>query len=220
MNNNSLRLAIENGDEPAVEAILQSDSGATNRPISWLMNQANVSDPLHYVSDCCFNGSLTNGSEAAIARLLLKHGARVDGNDGRESPLIGAASLGVSSVAEILIGAGADVRLTSVFGANALHWAAYVGLPETVALLLANGAEIETRCTEFAATPLFWAVQGFSRHGPKRKRDQLGAARVLIDAGACADTCNKLGTSLLERAGESDSPKMRDLIQARLAASV
>jgi ankyrin repeat protein len=73
------------------------------------LNQTNVTDPLHYVSDCCFHGYLTNGQEARIAQLLLDHGANLDGNDGRESPLIGATSLGVPAVAEVLISTGADI---------------------------------------------------------------------------------------------------------------
>ena len=213
-----LRQAIESSDEDAIETILRLSPDAANRPISWELNQTNISDPLHYISDCCFNGVLNNGKEAGLARLLLKHGANVNGNDGRESPLIGATSLGVPAVAEVLVAAGADIKLTSIFGANALHWAAYIGLPSTVSLLLQNGAEIETRCTEFGATPLFWAVQGFSRYGPKEKKDQLGAAKVLIDAGASVNTSNVEGTSLLERAGDSDSPLMSDLVEASLAS--
>ena len=211
-----LRQAIESGDEDAAAAILRSDPACANRPISWQLNRANLSDPLHYVSDCCFNGTLSDGQAGRFARLLLAHGARVEGSDGRESPLLGATSLGVPAVAEALIAAGANIQATSIYGATALHWAAYMGLPSTLSLLLEQGAEIEAKCTGFGATPLFWAVQGFSRFGPEKKNDQLGAAKVLIDAGANVKARNAEGTSVLERAGDSDSPEMRDLIESKL----
>ena len=132
--------------------------------------------------------------------------------------MIAATSLGMPAVAQVLVAAGADIRLTSVFGANALHWAAFKGLPATVSLLLENGPELETKCTAFGATSLFWAVQGFSRYGPKEKKDQLGAVKVLIDAGANVNTSNVEGTSVRERAGDSDSPLMTDLIEASLTS--
>jgi ankyrin repeat protein len=138
-----------------VQSVLHADRGLANRTIHWYLNQPNESDPLHYVSDCVGNGSLVNGSEGEIAKLLVEHGARVDGSAGREAPLIAAASLGAGRVARVLIDAGADLEITGLFGARALHWAAWTGASAIVELLIGRGAEIEKRCSEFGATPLF-----------------------------------------------------------------
>lgn len=209
-----VRELIEAGAVEALDALLRTHPGGANEKITWVLNQKNQSDPLHYVSDCVFNGWLTNGREAQIAKVLLGHGAALDGSNNAESPLIGATSLSAEGVAQVLLDAGADVHRTSVFGANALHWAAFVGTPTTVERLLTRGAPLETRCTEFAATPLFWAVQGFSQFGPKEKAEQVAAATVLIAAGADVRTRNVEGVSAIARAQQSASQEMLELLQA------
>jgi ankyrin repeat protein len=235
--------AIERGDVERVASVLSSTPEAA-QTIRWGENQQNQTDPLHYVSDCYFNDSLgndslgndslgndspgndspgndtpgnkTHGNEARTTQTLLSFGAIQNGTSGRETPLIGARSLGAANVAKVLIVAGADIEATSIFGANALHWAAFMGMPDTVNLLLDHGAALETRCREFGSTPLFWAVQGFSRYGPRHKNDQTGAARMLLERGAIAHTLNIEGVSAKERAGEADSDAMRRLIKSYL----
>lgn len=208
----AFRHSIETGSVDMVEQLLLAHPEYANQRITWQLNQTNQSDPLHYVSDARFNGWLTNGREGEIAQLLLQHGAAVNGNDGAESPLIGAASLSAVEVAEVLLAAGADVHRTAVHGATALHWAAWVGKPELVRSLLDHGAILEQKCTGFEATPLFWAVQAFSQHGPEIKADQLGAAKVLLEAGADPRRCNSEGASALDRSQASPSQAMQELL--------
>lgn len=206
------RLAIEHGDADAVAAALLASPERANRTIHWYLNQPNESDPLHYVCDCVCNGTLTNGSEGEIAKLLIGSGARVDGTPGRESPLIAAASLGVPRVARVLVDAGANLRATAVFGAGALHWAAWTGAAEVVKLLIAHGAELEEKCAEFGATPLFWAAHGYSPQGPAEKSGQVECARALIEAGAVIETSNKAGESLFEVAKRCAARDLYDLL--------
>jgi ankyrin repeat protein len=208
----SLRLAIERGDAPGVAAALQSAPGLANRTIHWYLNQPNESDPLHFVCDCVCNGLLTNGKEGEIARLLISHGADIDGTHGRESPLIAASSLGAGRVAAVLIDAGANLEATAVFGARALHWAAWTGDSKTVELLLARGAAMEKKCSEFGATPLFWAVHGFGPQGPKDKTGQVAAARALIKAGATIATSNKSGETAIELSKRCATRDMQELL--------
>ena len=170
--NNSFRKLIETGDVEGIKAALESNPGLANETIVWFLNQENESDPLHYVSDCVFNGLLSHQNALAIARLLLEFGAQANGSKGRETPLIGATSLGVSDVACLLIDSGAELESTSIFGSRALHWAASVGLPETVEKLIDHGAELEAKCTEFGATPLFWAVHAMGPDGPNKKKNR------------------------------------------------
>ena len=209
----SLDLAIRSGDIEGARRALQADRAVANRTIRWFLNQTNESDPLHYVSDCVSHEWLTNGTAGEIAKMLLAHGAAVDGTDGRESPLIASVSLGAASVSRVLIEAGAQLEVVSVFGARALHWAAWMGAASTVELLLARGAEIEVRCTEFGATPLFWAVHGYGRDGPDGSKDQVAAARLLIKAGANVATANKHGLTALELSRQNDRPDMYEVLR-------
>lgn len=213
MTSGKLRRLIEQGDVQGVRRALHSDPELANETIRWQLNQDNDSEPLHYISDCVGNGWLTNGKEGDLAELLLAHGAALNGTEGRESPLIAAASLGAEKVARVLIAAGADLEATSVYAARALHWAAWMGTSTTVELLVARRAQIEARDLQFGATPLFWAVHGYGPNGPKMKQDQVGAARVLIDAGASVRTGNKHGLSAVELAKSYESRDMYELLE-------
>jgi ankyrin repeat protein len=212
--NDEFRLLIERGDVEGVRRALRADASLANRTIHWYLNQQNKSDPLHFVSDCVGNGLLSDVVAGNIAVVLLEYGAVIDGTEGHETPLIASASIGAPSVSKVLIGAGAQLENTSIFGARALHWAAWMGTTSTVELLIAQGAEIELKCSEFGATPLFWAVHGYSPHGPKEKADQVGAARSLIKAGAKIDTSNKHGLSALELAKSCAKNDLYGLLHA------
>jgi ankyrin repeat protein len=204
---------IEVGDAQGVRSALSSDPELANRTILWYLNQPNESDPLHYVSDCLCHGTLTNDTEGEIAKLLLAHGASINGTQGRESPLIAAASLGADLVARVLVESGAELESTALFGARALHWAAWTGASSTVQLLIERGARFDVKCSEFGATPLFWAVHGYGPHGPAEKLDQVGAARALIKAGAKVETSNKHGESALTAAQRCARPDMYELLR-------
>jgi uncharacterized protein len=212
MSDDSFRRLIEQGDVDGLRHALERDPTLANRTIHWHLNQDNQSDPLHYVCDCVGQGWLTNGREGEIAELLLAHGAAIEGNEGRESPLIGATSLYADKVAAVLIKAGADLEATSLYQSRALHWAAWTGLSKAVEQLVANGAELEVKDAEFGATPLYWAVHGYGPHGPEKK-DQVGAAKILLAAGATARTSNKEGLSALKLADSCAARDMYELLK-------
>jgi uncharacterized protein len=207
------RLLIERGNVDGIRGALESEPALANTTISWFLNQQNESDPLHYVCDCFGHRWLVNGKEGEIAEILLAYGAAIDGTDNRETPLIASASLGVQKVSKVLVQAGAALESTSIFGSRALHWAAWIGTPSTVELLVTHNANIEARCTEFGATPLFWAVHGYGPDGPKQKKDQVGAARMLIQAGASVDTANRDGVSALELSKHCGNRDMYELLR-------
>ena len=209
---NEFRLLIEHGDLDGIRHALEADPEFANRTVHWHLNRNNESDPLHYVCDCISHGWLKNGTEGRIAELLLEFGAERNGTLNRESPLIASASLGAERVSRVLIEAGADIERTSVHGSRALHWAAWMGAAATVALLINRGAQIEIRDAEFGSTPLFWAVHGYGPHGAKQKRDQVGAARNLIAAGADPGTANKWGLTALALAKTCQSMQMYELL--------
>jgi ankyrin repeat protein len=180
--------------------------------VIWGLKEERQSDPLHFVSDCVAEEWISDIKAAELATVLLAHDATVDGTNGRETPLLGATSLGAEQVANILIESGADVAATSIFGATSLHWAAYMGLPSTVEKLLQAGALLEARCTEFGATPLFWAAHGFGPRGPENSTGQIAAASVLIGAGAKIDTTNKDGLTAIDCSLRGNSSEMHDLL--------
>lgn len=203
---------IQAGDAESVREALRADPGLADGTVTWYLNQENRSDPLHFVCDCVAENLIDGDKAAGLARILLDHGASVDGANGRETPLLGATSLGAERVANLLIEAGADIAATSIFGAGPLHWAAYVGLPSTVDLLVVRGVDIEAKCTEFGATPLFWAVHGFGPRGPDNAEGQLAAASALIRAGAIIDTANKDGLTAIDCARRAQSGAMHELL--------
>ncbi|MBC8028216.1 MAG: ankyrin repeat domain-containing protein [Steroidobacteraceae bacterium] len=213
MIDDDFRKLIEAGDADALRAALGQDPARANQTIRWYLNQWNESDPLHFICDCVGNGWLASGREGEIAALLIEHGAAIDGSAGRESPLIAAASLGAEKVATVLIDAGADLERTGLFGARALHWAAWTGEAGIVRRLLARKVEIEPRCSEFGATPLFWAVHGYGPRGPATKKAQVEAARLLIESGAVVDTANKQGLSARSLAREGRRSDMSGLLE-------
>jgi ankyrin repeat protein len=210
--NDTFRRLIQEGDVEGVQHALERDPSLANGTIRWHLNQDNESDPLHYVSDCFSHGWLTNGREGELAKLLLAHGAAINGSPGRESPLIASASLGAEKVSTVLIEAGAELEATSIYEARALHWAAWVGSSVTVEQLVSRGVEMEVKDSQFGATPLFWAVHGYGPNGPEKK-DQVGAARILLAAGANARTFNKEGCSALEMAETCKSRDMYELLK-------
>ena len=115
-------------------------------------------------------------------------------------------------MATVLIEAGAALEATSIYQARALHWAAWVGVSTTAEQLVARGAELEVKDAQFGATPLFWAVHGYGPNGPQKK-DQVGAARILLVAGANAQTSNKEGCSALEMAETCAARDMYELLK-------
>jgi hypothetical protein len=68
-------------------------------------------------------------------------------------------------------------------GATALHAAAFSGALDTVRLLLQRGADLEARDTNWASTPIEWAVVGSGeRPTTATEPDWDGVVRALIDA--------------------------------------
>lgn len=206
------RKIIESGDVDAARSALACNGELADSTVIWGLQEECQSDPLHFVSDCVAEEWISDVKAAELATVLLAHDATVDGTNGRETPLLGATSLGAEQVANILIESGADVAATSVFGATSLHWAAYMGLPSAVEKLLQAGALLEARCTEFEATPLFWAAHGFGPRGPDNSTGQIAAASVLIGAGAEIDTTNKDGLTAIDCSLRGNSSEMHDLL--------
>lgn len=106
--NTALMMAAFKGNRPAAEALVERGA-AVNRP-GWT--------PLHYAA--------ASGDED-IARLLIKHGAKVDAlsppASGAYTPLMMAAREGHPDMAAFLTSQGANPKLTNTEGLNAAQLA-------------------------------------------------------------------------------------------------
>ena len=99
--------------------------------------------------------------------------------------LIAATDQDMNRLADALIKAGANIASQyGQHGGTALHFAAWHGHSKLVRLLIDSGAKIEIRCEDWDSTPLGWAVHGSSPNAWTSIRDQVGAAKMLIEAGA------------------------------------
>ncbi|MGB7231913.1 MAG: ankyrin repeat domain-containing protein [Candidatus Acidiferrum sp.] len=71
----------------------------------------------------------------------------------------------INQIKRILDENGSLVNAYDETGATALHYAAFDGLREIVQLLLDRGAEINSRDTQFGATPAGWAIEYLRERG-------------------------------------------------------
>jgi ankyrin repeat protein len=157
---------------------------------------------------------------AAIAALLLDHGADIDSR-GREgwTPLASAATHSATAVAELLLQRGADWRLRDQLGFAPLHTAAEYGNARLVGLLLERGADPGQPVTD-SRTPLHLAAQTGSvevlallleQGVPIDARERNGAtplqfasiagavdaAALLLERGADVDAADRNGHTAL-----------------------
>jgi ankyrin repeat protein len=154
----SVKRAIDTGEAAALREALAASPGLANELVLWGIRGHLRTHPLHYVCDRCFDGSLAKEAALPLVEVLLAAGADCNGSaENNETPLHGAASLGVEDVGLRLVEAGADTDRIGSTGETALHWAAYLGLAQLVEKLLAAGARTDVADTRFKATALGWA---------------------------------------------------------------
>lgn len=127
------------------------------------------------------------GDAAAVARLLSQDRSLVDARgDHDKTPLHWAAQTDQRELAELLIGAGADLELQTSWGATAFEWAATMGSVEVGRLLLERGARGLNLYTA-AGLGLIDAVRSYlaqGRPGPelgRRRRDDADPSELPPD---------------------------------------
>src|SRR5215510_5782870 len=183
-----VKTAIQNGDVAALRRCLAMDRSRANALIHWGNNNCVLTHPLHFVSDMLFNDVLQKGKELPFIEALLDAGACVDfRKEGkRETPLIGAASLGAEDVGLRLLDAGAAPELRGEWGETALHWAALLGEDRLAARLIA-GMDVNLRDAKYNSTPLGWAVHGWCNPPAGNQGHQREVVELLVDAGATVE---------------------------------
>ncbi len=173
----NLRVAAGVGHPDRVASFFRADGGLTEaagahrgfyRPHSGFPAWKQSGDPQEILDDAlvyaCKSGRLE------VLSLLVNHGARVQADPYRGTPLLWAAWCKRGEVVEWLLDHGADVNQRATFGGpshgkgvTALHLAAQVGHLELVRLLTARGADPTIRDALHGGTPLGWAEHSGQR---------------------------------------------------------
>jgi ankyrin repeat protein len=128
--------------------------------------------------------------------------------------LVEAAERGKVSSVRLMLELGFPIdahrEITDSDGATALHAAAWAGSAETVALLLAHGADLHARDSRWQSEPLEWALVGSGEapeHAPSP--DWEATVALLLGAGATLD-----GIVLNQNEPKQPSAAVLDLLRS------
>ncbi|HEX7360872.1 MAG TPA: ankyrin repeat domain-containing protein [Bryobacteraceae bacterium] len=179
-----VKTAIETGDAAALRQLLDEVPARANALIRWGKNCRIATHPLHYISDMLFEGKLAKGRELPLLEPLIAAGANLDfQQDGGDTPLIGAASLGAEEIGLRLLDAGARPELRGMFGETALHWAALLGEDRLVEKLIGS-VDPNLKDEKYKSSSLGWAIHGWCNPPAGNRGRQLEVVKLLVAAGA------------------------------------
>ncbi|MCG7858137.1 ankyrin repeat domain-containing protein [Flavihumibacter sediminis] len=205
-------------DYAGLEKSLSENPALANEGIPYDEINTSEAHPLHRICDGVFSGQYTDDEAVEMAKIFLANGAAVNGRDlipNKDSPLVAAASLHADKVGMLYVDSGANIQHAGCHGGTALHWAAWCGRPELVERLIKAGSEINRLCTDFKATPLFWAVHGLKNGGNKDSKKYLEVVDLLLSAGADKAITNGDGSSVFDLLQEEDR-EIRALLEKQV----
>jgi hypothetical protein len=168
-----------------LNSALRAHPELANEAIS-LPNNPATAHPLHRICDGVSEQRYPEELGLALAKLFLDNGADVNVKraEGKDSPLTAACSLGCDQLALLYVQHGARVDHKGCHGGTALHWASWCGRDVVVETLVKVTPDINQRCIEYKATPLFWAIHGYRFGGKDNRHHQINCARILLAHGA------------------------------------
>jgi len=190
-----------------IEAALVSNPSLANEGIRYDDQNTTKAHPLHRICDGVFSETYAEEEAIQMAKIFLKYGANIDGGELKEkndSPLTAASSLNADQVAVFYMEQGADIHHAGCHGGTALHWACWCGRPKVAEQLVKRGAEINKRCIDYKATPLFWAIHGLKNGGSHSLSNSLECVKILIQAGADKNTSNADGDTVYDMLNDKD----------------
>ena len=169
---NALKVAINTQDVAAVLRVLHSNP--------------NMDVNFETDSETPLNTACLNNTCEAIVKILLDHGAAIDGNGWHETPLTGAVcGLGTLGIIRVLLDAGADVNGG---GGTPMYMAVHRQNIEVLLLLIEAGADVNRRNFDFhpyhyhrGSTALHVAAANDEWRCPKKN---LLIIQLLLAAGA------------------------------------
>jgi uncharacterized protein len=203
-----IKKLIEDKDYPGIKQALCNNPALANEEIPYDKKNTTKAHPLHRICDGVFSKKYTDEEAVEMAKIFLEHGANINGNKvevKKDTPLIAAASLNADKVAILYIDKGANIHHAGCHGGSALHWAAWCGRDKLVSRLIQEGAEINKKCIEFLATPLFWAVHGIKNGDQPDRQNHLESVRILVQSGADKNIPNAEGNTIFDLLGDGDS---------------
>src|SRR5882724_1341755 len=203
----NIRKLIADNNQEAIGQALANNPALANEGLPYDEANTKKAHPLHRICDDVFINKFSDEEGVKIARIFLKHGANIDGNElveRQDTPLIAAASLYADELAFLYLDNGANVAHAGCHGGTALHWAAWCGRDKLVRRLLQEGAEINKRCIDFKATPLFWAVHGLKQGDKNDLQNHLECIKALIQSGAEKNIPNAEGKTIFDLADDED----------------
>ena len=178
---------LRNKEIAILERLLYNNPALANQELPCLDGNPVKAHPLHRLCDGVIAGTYTDEDAVEMAKVFLKFGARVDGNQllpNHDSPLVAAASLHAEKTGVVYIEHGATIDHAGCHGGTALHWAAWTGRDKLVEKLIEAKAAINKLCVDFKSTPLIWALHGYRFGGKDNRHHQTACVRLLLDAGA------------------------------------
>ncbi len=166
----------------------------------WLLAHGAEDDlaPLERLIAACARGDRAE----AEAMLQSSPGLRTELRQEHHLMLQRPAEAGHADALAAMLACGFDPAAKDRDGVTALHRAAMAGQPEAVRVLLAGGAPVDALDGMFAATPLVWAVEGWSNERTT-KADHPAVARLLVDAGSPVEWHPPVGAPGPERVLEA-----------------
>jgi hypothetical protein len=202
-----MKKLIDNKDYEGIRQALSNNPNLANEGIPYDDVNTTKAHPLHRLCDGVFSKKFTDEEAVKMAKIFLEYGADINGGElveKQDTPLLAAASLHADQVAMLYIESGANINHAGCHGGTALHWAAWCGRDKVVGRLIQQGAEINKRCIDFNATPLFWAVHG-SKNGDKDEAHNYPeCVKILIQSGADKNIPNNGGKTVFDLLDDED----------------
>ena len=202
-----IKKLIDNTDYEGIIQTLSINRDLANEGIPYDEVNTTKAHPLHRISDGVFNKKYSDEEAVKMVVIFLDYGADINGGrlkEKQDTPLIAAASLYADKVAIYLIDHGADIHHAGCHGGTALHWAAWCGREQVVRRLIQEGAEINKKCIEFRATPLFWAVHGLKNGEKNNLHDHMECVKILVQSGANRNIPNGDGKTVFDLLNDED----------------
>ena len=159
-----IKAIIESGDAAALQQLLAADPGQANTTIRWGTHGENTCSPLHYICDKVFDRTLSDDAAVAAGpgRHRRRRRHRPPGRRSAERRREPRRHRSRPPAARRR--ARTDGR--GLFGATALHWAAFIGDAVLVRRLLEKGAPTDIKDNKHESTPLGWAEHGRGKPTP------------------------------------------------------
>jgi ankyrin repeat protein len=211
-----MKKLIDSADYEGIRRALSENPDLANKGIPYDEANTRKAHPLHRICDGVFSKKITDEQAVSIAKIFLAYGAHINGDkliEKQDTPLLAAASLNADRVAIFYIENGANIHHMGCHGGTALHWAAWCGRDQVLRRLILEGAEINRKCIDFKATPLFWAVHGLKNGDQNNIPGYLECVKILVQSGADKNIPNADGKTVFDLLHDEDL-ELKDLLHS------